>query len=294
MQQPVLFNRRLVSSGDALIPADSRAVALGEACFETLRVYPGGEVLGFAHHIARLMRGLDQLGYDAARHRDVFDPESAAADLFRLLEACRLTESSARVRIQAGRIDRNSIRDFESPADFFCMMTAAELKTPSQTVALHPGDFRRLPLEAADPSVKWSFYLPAVQALQQARAVGFGETLFWDAAGNLACGALSNIFLVSGSAVFTPALESGALHGITRALLIEALYEAGIPVREQKLSRRDLEAAEAVFLTNSVTEIAVVSRIGELHKATDLPMLQRITTIFDAYKTQNLQPLRPL
>lgn len=293
MPHPVLFNRRLVFPEDAVVPADSRAVALGEACFETLRVYPGGKVLAFGAHLDRLMRGLTKLGYDAQVHAEAFHPERTASELLGLLEACGLTEADVRVRIQAGRSDRGGIRS-GGGSSFFCMMTASVFEPASLPVNLHPGAFRRISPEAWDASVKWSFYQPAVQALRQASEAGFQETLFWDDAGNLACGAVSNIFLISGSAVSTPALHSGALHGVTRHLLIEALAGAGIPVQERNHSRADTEAAEAMFLTNSLLEIAPVARLGALGKDPQHPMLARVCAVFDTYRNRNLQSLRVL
>ncbi|AXJ00817.1 branched chain amino acid aminotransferase apoenzyme [Cyclonatronum proteinivorum] len=293
MAQPAVFNRKLVSREEAVLPADARALALGEACFETLRVYPGGKVLGFRQHLDRLMRGLTQLGFDPQYHAQAFHPDTAAAELLQLIDQCGLSETGARVRIQAGRADCSGIRA-DAPPVFFCMMMAAAFEPQSRAVALHAGDFRRIPPDAWDASVKWSFYQPAVQALRTAHNAGFDDTLFWDAAGNLACGALSNIFLISGSAVSTPSLESGALHGITRGLICEALADAGIPVQERHHSPADVQSAEALFLTSSLREIAPVARLGKRKKAVNHPMLQRVCTVFETYRNQNLNPLHKL
>jgi len=66
----------------------------------------------------------------------------------------------------------------------------------------------------------------------------------------------SNIFLVSGNALFTPSLEQGCIHGIMRKIVIGLAVEAGYRVNDQSsLTASALLDAEEVFLTNALEGI---------------------------------------
>lgn len=61
-----------------------------------------------------------------------------------------------------------------------------------------------------------------------------------------------NVFLASGGVLRTPALDGRILPGTARAATIAIAREEGIEVREERLDRADLFAADEVFLTGSV------------------------------------------
>lgn len=65
----------------------------------------------------------------------------------------------------------------------------------------------------------------------------------------------ANLFAVRGGALLTPPTDGRILPGIARVRTIELAREAGIEVREERLSLDDLREAEEVFLTGSVRGI---------------------------------------
>ncbi|MEO8127452.1 MAG: aminotransferase class IV [Bryobacteraceae bacterium] len=68
----------------------------------------------------------------------------------------------------------------------------------------------------------------------------------------------ANIFVATGSNVYTPPLDSGCLPGITRDLLLSDVRVPGIRVEEKPLSLSDLEAAEEVFITSTTRDLLPV------------------------------------
>jgi branched-chain amino acid aminotransferase len=86
-------------------------------------------------------------------------------------------------------------------------------------------------------------YIDNILAAREAAAADADDALMLNGAGRVACSTISNIILVSGASLKTPASSEGVLPGIVRGMLgaEEALIE---PV--------DLSACEAVFLTNSI------------------------------------------
>jgi len=90
-----------------------------------------------------------------------------------------------------------------------------------------------------------AFYDTPRQAAQA--ALGVDEVVFLNERGEVTEGSFTNLFIERGGRLFTPALASGLLPGTLRAELL-ARGEA----REAVLTLADLEAAEAIFLGNSV------------------------------------------
>ena len=63
----------------------------------------------------------------------------------------------------------------------------------------------------------------------------------------------SNIFLVSGNAVFTPGIAQGCVPGVMRRVILELAETAGYRVNDQSnLTPGVMDDAEEVFLTNAI------------------------------------------
>lgn len=111
------------------------------------------------------------------------------------------------------------------------------------------------------PDLKTLNGLATVTALRLAAAAGCPEALFTGPDGRLLEGAVSNIFLVSGDHLLTPAIEGGFLAGRTRERILRIAREAGIEVRQKILDQRHLAAACEVFVVSSVREVLPVVMI---------------------------------
>ena len=71
-------------------------------------------------------------------------------------------------------------------------------------------------------------------AMQEALRHGADEALMQNQAGELVECSQSNFFIVRDGAVLTPPLAAGLLPGITRAFVLRAGGELGIPAREAR------------------------------------------------------------
>src|SRR5207253_7578985 len=82
---------------------------------------------------------------------------------------------------------------------------------------------------AASPmaGVKSISWLNNVWAVAEAVKEGFDEVVMLNERGEVAECSSANIFVVNGEMVFTPALNSGCLEGVTRGILIEIAPDAG-------------------------------------------------------------------
>lgn len=85
------------------------------------------------------------------------------------------------------------------------------------------------------------------------------EVLVADEGGRLLEGTVSNLFLVLEGRALTPPRELGILPGIVRGRVLE---DPRLPVGTGELTLDDLERAEEAFLTNSVTGVRPLTRVG--------------------------------
>ncbi len=89
----------------------------------------------------------------------------------------------------------------------------------------------------------------------KASANGYVEAIFLNDRGKVTEGCISNIFLFKGGEYLTPPIKDGLLAGIMREHLLETVSER---VREQSVTVDDLQAAEMVFICNSVRGVTQV------------------------------------
>ena len=114
--------------------------------------------------------------------------------------------------------------------------------------------------------LKTTSYGENALALDRAHAHGATEAIFGNTRGELCEGTGTNVFLEDETGLVTPPLSSGALAGVTRALVLEWALQAGIPVREEALPLAAIHEAEHVALTSSSRGIAPVVAVDGVAK----------------------------
>ena len=89
------------------------------------------------------------------------------------------------------------------------------------------------------------------EGVRMAEAVGAFDTLFTTADGRLVEGGRSSLFVRLDGAWATPPLSDGALPGLARARVLHDGID-GLPVQERVLRLRDLDAAQALCVSNAL------------------------------------------
>jgi branched-subunit amino acid aminotransferase/4-amino-4-deoxychorismate lyase len=102
-----------------------------------------------------------------------------------------------------------------------------------------------------------------LDALHAAREHGHDEVLLADHAGNIVEGAVSNVFLVRGDELCTPALTHRPLPGVMRAEILSFARQLGWAVTECAIRASDLRAANEVWLSNSLIGLRPVGRFAD-------------------------------
>lgn len=95
--------------------------------------------------------------------------------------------------------------------------------------------------------------------LEKGALVGLDEMIHLNEKNHVTECIFSNIFLVKNEEIYTPLVEDGLLAGIVRKKIIDISREIGYYVHESHITEKDIEAADEVFITNSLLEIMTIS-----------------------------------
>jgi branched-chain amino acid aminotransferase len=103
-------------------------------------------------------------------------------------------------------------------------------------------------------------YMNSMLALREALASGHDEAMLLDAEGYVAEGSGENIFIVRNGVIYTPDLTS-ALDGITRDTLFTLADEAGIKVKEKRITRDEVYISDEAFFTGTAAEVTPIREV---------------------------------
>jgi branched-chain amino acid aminotransferase len=103
-------------------------------------------------------------------------------------------------------------------------------------------------------------YINSMLALNEALSCGCDEALLLDTEGYVAEGSGENIFIVSDGVIYTPDLTS-ALEGITRETIFELAAEAGLTIREKRITRDEVYVADEAFFTGTAAEVTPIREL---------------------------------
>lgn len=113
-------------------------------------------------------------------------------------------------------------------------------------------------IDSADPLRRHKTSMRSLydRATSRAADLGLADILFLNEKGEVAEGAISNIFIETANGWFTPSIDSGALPGVMRA---EMLDSATLRIREKSLSIEDLINANAIYIGNALRGLRQVT-----------------------------------
>ncbi len=244
---------------DAKVSLFDAGLQHGVGLFETMAARNGSIFRPMAH-LERLKASAVQLGL-----LEVLQLEPLAEAICMTLEKNEAAEARVRLTLTAG-----DLRMLNSPG----VANASQRSDPTIAIVVQPPTpypaelFSRgvracvaeARLNTQDPFAghKTIWYWPRLAELQRAAATGSSESIFFTNTNRLACGAVSNIFVVSGGVIRTPSARGDAgvtdapvLPGVTRAVVFECAQASGIEVETRDLTIDHLLGADEVFLTNS-------------------------------------------
>ncbi|MCR4392741.1 MAG: aminotransferase class IV [Dehalococcoidales bacterium] len=257
MAEIVYLNGEFLPSEEARIPVRDYGFLFGCGLYETMRAYEGVP-FRLDRHLERLQRSLDFLKIPL-KAQELKDAILTTIGLNGYLNA------RIRVTVTAGAgTFAPSPASCRQPAVLISVVEyipyAPEVYQRGFRVTV--SDIRRNS-QSPLPSMKTTCFLESLLAREKARQDGFDDAVLLNDQGNLAEASSSNLFLVVGDDLVTPAVGGGILPGVTREAILEICSREGIRAIEREVTLCKLISADEVFLTNSMIEIMPVIRVDE-------------------------------
>jgi len=124
-------------------------------------------------------------------------------------------------------------------------------------------------------------YMNSMLALQEALSCGYDEAMLLDNEGYVAEGSGENIFIVRNGTLYTPELTS-ALEGITRDTIMTLAAEEGLTIREKRITRDEVYAADEAFFTGTAAEVTPIREVDNRVIGTGGrgPVSERLQTLY--------------
>lgn len=254
----IFVNGKIVSKDKAKLPVFDRGFLYGDGLFETMRSYDGA-VFRLNEHLVRL--------YNSAKIIDLHIPLTKTElknCVYRLLRINKLKDAYIRLAVSRGEgrvgLDATTAK-------------SANIVIIANQFHPYPDVFYKKGLSVAISSVRRNEgsilsrikslnYLNNIAARMEIQKKGYDDAILLNNKREVSCGAVSNIFLVKASTLFTPSIESGVLRGITRSAIIKIAPKLGLKIREKKIKPGELFNADEVFFTNTLMEVMPVVKIN--------------------------------
>ncbi len=243
----------------ATISLADRGLQYGDGLFETIRVVAGQRQF-WDLHIDRLRRGCDALGIPMPAP-DLLDAESR-----QLLASADCRDAVLKMIITRGSAGRG--------------YAAASESTPTRIYSVHPlPDYpdhcyssgvaarfctTRLAPQPRLAGIKHLNRLEQVLARQEWRDE-VAEGIMLDDRGDVIEGVMSNIFALVDGVLRTPRLDRCGVAGVMRERILGLDGRLGCPVEIRQMTKEELLAAEAVFVTNSVIGVWQLGCLEDRH-----------------------------
>src|SRR5689334_12976697 len=265
-------------------PFDS-AVQGGDAVWEGLRLYDGA-IFGLTAHLARLRRSATALNFAVIpADADVIDAIATTLRANQMYDGVHIRLTLTRgVKVTSGMDPR--LND-AGPT----LIVLAEHKAPvyeTTGLRLITASVRRPGPDVLDPRIHHANLLNSILAKVEATATGADDALMLDGRGFVAETNATHLFAVIGGMLVTP--RAGACpEGITRQAVLDLAAATATPAEVRDVSLAEMYAADEVFCTGTMGEIAGVTVIDGRTIGTGKvgPVTGRIAALYRQHASTN-------
>jgi branched-chain amino acid aminotransferase len=269
----------IVDEADAVVSAFDHGLTVGDGVFETVKVVDGVP-FALGRHLDRLTRSAMGLGLPEP------DREQVAKACSTVVAQAQVGRHRIRITYTGGIAPLGSGRGDATPT---LLIALAPMDPWPEATAVAVVPWLRNE-RGALAGLKTTSYAENVVALAYAKRFRAGEALFADTRGRLSEGTGSNVFVVVGDRLMTPALTTGCLAGVTRALVLEwtDASEAEVPLEI-------LDEATEVFLTSTTRDVQAVSAVTGANGVRTLgsapgPLTRQVAATFARRSREDAEP----
>jgi branched-chain amino acid aminotransferase len=270
----IWLNGTLQDDQAVVSPLD-HGLTTGDGVFETIKIVDG-RPFAVTKHLERLVRSAVGLGLPEP---DVAQVEQGIAAVVKADPD--IAFGRLRITYTGGVSPLSSDRGTSGPT---IVVASQAVQRPGPTSAIVTVPWVRNERSAV-AGLKTTSYAENVRALAYAKERGGSEAIFANTVGNLCEGTGSNIFCVYDGELVTPTLESGALAGVTRALVLAWF---GAVERDVPLQR--LHEADEIFLTSTTRDVQAISRVDDRDLTAPGPITTEVARVFATRSAEDLDP----
>lgn len=237
------------------VPASDRGLAYGDGVFETMRVIEG--VIPFLEmHLERLVLGIKTLGM---RVPSVNEPIEIGLAWIRQQGFEQATIKLISTRAGSGAGYRPN-----SDAEANVYLRASNLTLPETPHQVHARFCNhQLSVNPKLAGIKHLNRLDQVMASRELTA-DEQEGLMFDLHGNLVEAISSNVFVLMGDKLVTPATSNAGVAGVMRRFAMEAAQHLPyVELLERDIAQPELLKADEILLTNAVRGVRNLSSITD-------------------------------
>ena len=254
----IIYNGELYDEHALILNANNRSFRYGDALFETIR-FQNGRALYLEDHFERLYNGMHLLKMEIPEDFSV----DFFNDLFKKIYAENNLTGAARIRLSVFRNGGGYYLPLENSVSFIIQSDRLENETyqwneNGKVVCIYDGDKKSL---SAVSNYKTANAMIYVQAAMHAKQHRTDDCLILNQNGNICDSIHSNVFLVKGAKIITPALNEGCVDGIMRKQIIRHAFLNKLSVVFKPITIADLVSADEMFLTNVIRGIQWVERL---------------------------------
>lgn len=257
---PIIMSQgKFVHHESLTYPYEERGLQFGDGVYEVIRIYNGKYYL-LEEHIDRLFRSLDAIKIKIDYTKE---------DLFRMLQQLlekNNMKNDGMVYLQITRGSAPRVHTFPSNTE--------------PNMYAYMKDFSRF-LDEMENGIsvithrdtRWDYcyikslnLLPNILAKQEALEQGCYEAILHEDNKVTEC-CSSNVFLVKNNKIYTHPATERILHGCVRLAVKRLAQEQNIPFIEEAFTLEDIQNADEMFLTSSMSEVMPIVKVdGKLVK----------------------------
>ncbi|MFQ6035001.1 MAG: branched-chain-amino-acid transaminase [Sedimentisphaerales bacterium] len=254
----IWLDAKLVDEADAKISIFDHGLLYGDGVFEGIRVY-NRRIFELQAHIKRLYESAKAIRLEVPMSRN-----KLISAVEKTAEANGVIDGYIRLVVTRG-VGTLGLNPF--------ICEDGRLFIIADNIQLYPEELyekgmrvisattvRNHPL-ALPPQIKSLNYLNNILAKIEALDNDVPEAIMYNHEGYVAEATGDNIFIVKNGVIYTPPVETGALEGITRAVVIKLAQQENLQVVEKNLTKVDLYICDEFFLTGTAAEVIGIVEI---------------------------------
>jgi D-alanine transaminase len=274
----VFLNGKLLPVEEAKVPVLDRGFIFGDGVYELVPVY-ARVPFRLDEHLARLERSLSATGirnpYSRAQWRET---------IFKVIDAQAFDDQGVYFQVTRGVAKRDHAFPKNVEPTVF-MMSNPLVNPPKEQVekggrAVTAPDNRWLRCDIKSISLIGNCLLRQLSAEE-----GAAETiLFRD--GKLTEASASNVFVVKGGRIFSPAKGNLILPGITYDVVTELAHANGLPLEFRDVTEAEVRAADEIWVTSSSKEVFPIVELDGRQVGDGKPglMFRRMYDLYQEFK----------